>query len=708
MNLLAAIGLINGILSLVFGLFVLSRNPRAIVNITYFIFDMAIALFNFGYFFWQLSNNINQALYWFKILTIGIIFINVTFLHVSLSILGKAAEKKKILIGLYLINFIFVILNFKLLLYTKLVPKYNFGYWPIPTPLFYFYLSFWLGQAIYGLILLYKGFLTSIGHKKEQIRYFILACILGFIGGSTNWPLWFNINFPPYLNILIAIHVPLTAYAIYRYRFLDINVALTRAGIFAFVYTLVLGIPFGVIILAKPFIANLGYYGMLIPLLLGMSLASAGPFIYMYLQRRAEDLLLADQRRYQKALRELSKTMTRIRDLDKLLKMIVLTVADTVKVSYAGIYLKDEEYKSYALKHYYPKLKESRFPEVIPLESPLISSLYSQKRPLTQEEAGVSAGFSLDSGLAIPCFMEDELLGFLIMGPKPNNQIYTSDDILVFETLSYSTSLAIENCRFWREIEDRQRKARLQEMDTYSYSLAHEIDNPVQIILGEAGFLKKFFLKDASLSEEKQKDAETILDFILESAARISGMVRAIREFGSPTTGELKPLKIKDVAESYLRLYLPQFKAEGVVLEKLIPEGLGMVRGEKPELMQVLVILSNNSLHAMKYSKEKKITLKLEQVNSDIVRISFTDTGCGIKKELLPIIFSPFTTTKASSEGTGMGLYNAKKIIDRHKGRIWAESEGENRGVTFFIELPFAKDVKPEELEEKDKGKRLF
>jgi len=110
----------------------------------------------------------------------------------------------------------------------------------------------------------------------------------------------------------------------------------------------------------------------------------------------------------------------------------------------------------------------------------------------------------------------------------------------------------------------------------------------------------------------------------------------------------------------------------------------------------------------MKYSKEKKITLKLEQVNSDLVRISFTDTGCGIKKELLPIIFSPFTTTKASSEGTGMGLYNAKKIIDRHKGRIWAESEGENKGAAFFIELPLAKDIKPEELEEKDKGKRLF
>jgi len=130
--------------------------------------------------------------------------------------------------------------------------------------------------------------------------------------------------------------------------------------------------------------------------------------------------------------------------------------------------------------------------------------------------------------------------------------------------------------------------------------------------------------------------------------------------------------------------------------------------------MQVLVILANNSLHAMKYVKERKINLKVEPVNQDSIRIAFSDSGYGIKKELLPIIFSPFTTTKASSEGTGMGLYNAKKIIDRHKGKIWAESEGEGKGAFFYIELPIAKDITKEELEhikakEDDyKKKRLF
>jgi signal transduction histidine kinase len=245
-------------------------------------------------------------------------------------------------------------------------------------------------------------------------------------------------------------------------------------------------------------------------------------------------------------------------------------------------------------------------------------------------------------------------------------------------------------------------------MDTYSYSLAHEIDNPMQIIMGHTELLQRYICKELNLPPEKQKEAEEAFGYIIEAAKRVSSMVKAIRDFGQKTTGELLPLKVEDVVESFSRLYFPQFKVEGVNFSKELPSEDVYIRGEKPELMQVLVILTNNSLHAMRYTEDKRIFLKVEQSNSDTVRIIFQDNGCGIKKELLPIIFSPFTTTKASSEGTGMGLYNAKKIIERHKGKIWAESEGEDKGATFIIELAVAKDVSLKDLGGEDKGKRLF
>jgi signal transduction histidine kinase len=480
---------------------------------------------------------------------------------------------------------------------------------------------------------------------------------------------------------------------------MDINVVLTRAGVFLFVYLFVLGIPFWLGHTTKLWFPST---------ILAVSLATLGPFIYQSLRRRAEDIILRDQRHYQRALRELSATMTRIRDLPQLTETIASTVVNTVRASFCAFYLKEDAYKAFVFKNCYPLSARSRFRDSVPPESNIIKLLEGQRKPLLGEEIGEQKEINLDSGMIIPVSMEDELFGFMVLGSKPNSQMYTPDDVLVFETLSYSTSLAIENCIFWKEIEDRHRKARLQEMDTYSYSLAHEIDNPMQVVLGHAELLKKDLVESIP-DQAKHEEIVESFDFIIEAAKRVSGMVKAIRDFGQKTTGELKPLKVADVVESFSRLYYPQFKDKKVVFEQSI--GLKepvYIRGEKPELMQALVILANNSIHAMTGVTQKKACLRTELVNHEWVRISFGDNGYGIKKEMLEIIFTPFTTTKASSEGTGMGLYNAKKIVERHKGKIWAESEGPGKGAVFVIELPIAKDVNPQDLEDQYKGKRVF
>jgi len=628
----------------------------------------------------------------------GAIFIPSAFLHFSLTLIEQRRKYLKTIVFWYILSLIFLILDFTPLFVKDVRPRLIFSYWPTAGITFTPFLAMFLGVTIYAHVLMFKSYGKISGIRRNQIKYVFLGTAIGFLGGLTNYPLWYDIPMPPIGNALVAVYVFLVAYAIIKYRLMDINIAITRAGIFGIVYALVLGIPFWFGIKT-----SLWQYSTIIMTVL----ATSGPFIYNYLRHRAEERILREQRKYQGVLRELSKTMSRIRDLNKLLKAVVSTIVDTVKVSFAGVYLKEDKYKAYQLKHYYPTTSQTKFPESIPLESNLARVLFHQKRPLLSDEIGQSDNISLDTGLAIPCFMEDDLLGFMILGSKPRREMYTPDDLVVFETLSYSMGLAIENCRFWKEIEDRHRKARLQEMDTYSYSLAHEIDNPMQIILGQTVLLQKYLVKDLNLPQEKQKDIEESFDSILEASRRVSKMVSAIRDFGQPTTGEMKPLRIEEVVDSFSQLYLPQFKTNRVIFSREITAKLGFIRGEKPELMQVLVILANNSLDAMKYAKTKKITLKIESSQGHI-RTILSDTGSGIKKQDLPIIFSPFVTTKASSVGTGMGLYNAKKIIKRHKGKIWAESEGQDKGASFIIELPIAKDISEEEFKKQDKGKMIF
>jgi signal transduction histidine kinase len=639
----------------------------------------------------------------------GAIFIPSTFFHFSLALIGQRNKYLKAIFFWYLISLIFLIFDFTSLFVQDVRPRLFFPHWPTAGITYTPFLAFFIGLTIYAHVLMYKAYKRLTGFKRNQIKYVFLGTAIGFLGGSTNYPLWYGIPVPPLGNILVAVYVFLVAYSIIKYRLMDINVALTRAGVFIMVYLLVLGVPLGLMGWGKNWLQKLfGEAWYWAPVILASILATAGPFIYQSLRRRAEDVILKDQRRYQKALRELSKAMARIRDLDQLLKAITSTIINNVKVGFAAIYVKDDEYKSYKLSSCSPQTEKSRFQEFIPLDYSLVNRLNSEKSPLMSEEIGSQDKIDLNSGIVIPCFIEDNLLAFIALGAKPNSQMYTPDDVLIFETLSYSTSLAIENSIFWKEIEDRQRQARLREMDTYSYSLAHEIDNPMQVILGHATLLKAAIGR-TNLSEAERKELEESLDFILECRQRVSTMVEAIRDFGQKATGEHMPLNIEEVVESFAQLYSPQFKANSVVFEKSsqLKEPV-FVLGEKPELMQVLVILANNAVHAMTGLKEKKVSLNIELAHHGWVRISFSDNGYGINSENLKIIFKPFVTSKASTEGTGMGLHNALRIVERHKGKIWAESAGQGKGATFFIEFPIAKDVKPEDLEDKQKSRRLF
>jgi len=688
-------GLFNFIASFTLSDFVFSKNPRSRTNQTFSFWTFTVAGWGLFYFLWLGTRKSYLAEFYLRTLMLFVIFIPSTFTHFVLTFL-KVHYGKRINVCNYLVSFLLGLTVYTRLFARDIEPFLVFPYWLKPGFPFLIHSVHFFTNIIYSHFLMLRAIKYYSGILKNQVLYIFIGPAIGFSAGAINYLTWYRVPIPPFLNSLVSISVAIVAYAILKYRLMDIKIALTRAGIFAFVYIFVLGIPFWIGYTTKSWFPATTF---------AIFLATLGPFIYGYLKKQAEELILREQRRYQKVLSELSKTIIRIRDLDKLLETITLTLVEKLNLSFVGIYLKDEEHNSFRLKSILPKQIKPQFPEFIPLDSALTELLNQKKKPLSSEELPPQDKLPLNSGVLLPLLMEDTLLGLLLLGEKPNHQPYNEDDLIIFETLSYSTSLAIENCLFWKEIEDRQRQARLKEMDIYSYSLAHEIDNPMFIIIGEAELLKKYFLK--YITDEKElKDAEESFNYLLEAAWRVSGMVKAIREFGEPATGELRPLNINDVIESFSKLYLPQFKANSVHFEKIISDKV-FVRGEKPQLMQVLVIFANNSLHAMKYSKEKKITLRVEKPNQDIVRISFSDTGCGIKKELLPVIFSPFTTTKASSEGSGMGLYNAKKIISRHKGRIWAESEGENKGATFYIELPIAKDITEEELKEKDR-RRLF
>ncbi len=721
MTLLGFSGLLNTICNTSLGTFVFSKNRRGIQNITYFALSLSIALYSFGYFIWQFANDEAFALFWFRILVVGIILINVTYLHFVFAFLGILERKRKFLIACYIVNFIFILLNFSSVLYVRLVPRYGLGFWPIPTNFFHGYLSFWFFQLFYGFNFLLKGYRKASGFKREQIRYFLAAAIVGFFGGATNWPMWYNIDFPPYTNILISVSLGIVAYAIATYRLMDISVAVTKTAIFTTVYSIFLGIPPLLLILHRGFLyRHFGIYWWLVPVGVGGCelLAFIAPTINHYFQERANRILLGKQKVYQENLIRLAKEMTLTKDLRSLLVLIIRNVTKEIGISHARIYLLDGKAGQYVREvHYGKERRRQSFGDSLSKDAPLVGILSrsGDKAPLLTEEVisyfetnepghlrEVKAQLrSMGAAVLLPSFIGEELVAFLSLGTKRSKEIYTPDDLGMFKILAGQAGLAIENAQFYQELKESQatmlQAAKLSSIGELAAGFAHQIDNPLGIIsLGSQLCIReiKEDLGKENLTEKGKETAQKLedrLEKIIETAHKAADLVERIRGYAKPSDRDFESTDLNSVMDDALGLAQYQISRGGVNVTKDIPQDLPKIKGIGVQLEQVFLNIIMNACEAMAGKKgELTISARVGKDEPDRVRVTLSDNGCGIPKENLNRLFDLFYTTKGS-KGTGVGLSIAYRIVKDHSGEIDVESEV-GKGSKFTVSLPIWKE----------------
>lgn len=158
--------------------------------------------------------------------------------------------------------------------------------------------------------------------------------MFGFGGGLNTAPAAWGFNVYPHGQILVCFYGIVATYAILKYQIMDIRVAATRFGILIVVYSLVLGIPFGIAIWGKSWLMNfLGDNWFWCPMFVLLMFATAGPTLFLYFQRKAENRLLQEQRRIQTLLKKASAGFSSIKDLDQLLKSIVDILWKTLSLS---------------------------------------------------------------------------------------------------------------------------------------------------------------------------------------------------------------------------------------------------------------------------------------------------------------------------------------------------------------------------------------
>jgi len=234
---------------------------------------------------------------------------------------------------------------------------------------------------------------------------------------------------------------------------------------------------------------------------------------------------------------------------------------------------------------------------------------------------------------------------------------------------------------------------KLASLGQLAAGVAHEINNPLAIILGFSDMLLERLDQDSKEYE--------MIETIERQGNNCKKIVENLMTFARAPEKDQYDTDINRCVETVLEVVTNTLLTKKVKLEAELAEGLPRVRGDAAQLQQVFLNLINNAVMAMPQGGHLTITTGLDG-DRDQVRIRFIDTGEGIKKEHLPKIYDPFFTTRKVGEGTGLGLSVSYAIVTKFGGTIACESQakdearGQESGTTFTISLPIAGPVTEE------------
>lgn len=229
------------------------------------------------------------------------------------------------------------------------------------------------------------------------------------------------------------------------------------------------------------------------------------------------------------------------------------------------------------------------------------------------------------------------------------------------------------------------RSEKLVSVGRLATGVAHEIGNPIGIILG---YLE--LLGGADVTKEERHD---FLGRIESEIKRINEIIRELLDFSRPTSGEPRKTSVHDLITETINMLKPQPMMSHVFMEPILEAERDVVWADPNQLKQVFVNIIINSADAVPGEKEagesrgvEALTIKTANSNGRL-ELRFTDTGPGIKEEDLTHIFDPFYTTKEPGKGTGLGLSVSYRIIEGLGGDIRAESTL-GKGATIIIDIP--------------------
>jgi signal transduction histidine kinase len=686
----------------------LAPERRSARNQVFAAFVAMLAVWNLGVFGLRSTTSAETALLWERFLHVGVIAVPVLFYHYVIVFLDAPRRDRTLWTG-YAACGGFLLASPTDAFMDGVTPTV-WGFMPAAGPLYPLFFLYFNSYMILGLRRLLGAHRSMASSFMRNRALLVIAGVsVSLLGGVLDllrfifgWDALYPPGIPANAVLAVALGV-----AILRYRLMDVRVLAKR--LVGYCVTAVVLSPALLVALlllhlwgsdgdgralrAAELVARDGP-------VLGLAFVLALPLLSR-VGRTLDRLMLRRQHGVRDALVALGNELPQLVDRQRLADRLTSALVTQIPAAHVSLHVIDEASDDLkVLAHGASEATPGAAPPRIGAD--LAAWLALSDQPLVVEETtfygdavaslkGAIADLERQRvSLALPLILEGRLAAVLCVGEKLAGEIYERPEIELLQALLREAGVALQNARLYadlrRQMEELRRtqaqlmqSAKLAAIGELAAGIAHEVNNPLMVITGHAGLLRR----RAELAA-----IHPTVDTIEAQATRAATMIRSLLDFARRRPRNLEHVRLREVIERALVLVADKLDGHAVETVRLLDEADPTVFGDRDELTQVFINLVANAADAMPDGGRLTVSTEVRR-QDDVAYVSarVADTGTGIPPEHRGQIFESFFTTKPEGKGTGLGLAVTLDIVKNHEGTLEVES-APGKGTTMIVNLP--------------------
>ncbi len=612
--------------------------------------------------------------------------------------------------------FIIIVLSFTSLNFSAVVENgkavYTFG------ALYYPYIALMLIYIFGSLRALLKNFKKSEGFQRRQITFILLGLALSAIPAV----LFGNIlpligftalsNYSQYFSLAFLFF---TGYAIARHKLFDIRAVVARALTYLLVIatiSIVYGLTAFVLVGGAVFKASqLSFAQQTFYALLAVLLAFTFQPIRRFFQKITDKIFYRDKYDAQELINSVGRILTAEIRLSVLTKEVTKVIEDQMRVNKVDIVVVNDKNIYYQARVLRKDSSELELKDLQELGKPLLvaDDMTSGDRKDIMDKYGLRVSITLRTS--------EEFVGYLLLGEKLSGDIYNEQDLAVLRIIANELAVAVQNAKAYTEIQQfnktlqakvvaatrKLRKANedLKELDQakdeFISMASHQLRTPLTTA---KGYVSMILEGDFGKIQPAMKEP---LEQALDSSNRMAGLVsdllnvsrmEAGRFFIDPTDVDLNSEVPAEVTQLQT---LAASKSVKLIYDKPA-KPVPIMKLDLDKTRQVIMNLADNAVH---YSAPPNgggvVHVSLAHEGQDVV-FKVVDNGIGVpeaqQKKLFKKFFRAGNAQNTRPDGTGLGLYLVKRVVEDQGGELIFESK-EGKGSTFGFRMPVKNKIKP-------------